>query len=140
MWLLLLLYYYFSYHCYHHCYYYQYYYYYCYLIPKQLGSDNISFSFFNIWNLFCLRDHNENKAFSLFCVIPAKKIQFLFMIKNYYALYFIVCLLFLTLFNIFNITIIFVKWALYFFTNFGEIELTSLLTWCKYPFPFWHLF
>ena len=43
---------------------------------------NFSFSFFFLyfWNLFYLRDHNENKAFCLFCVTPAKKTQFLFII------------------------------------------------------------
>ena len=35
--------------------------------------------------LFCFRDYNENKTFSLSCVILRKKTQFLFIVDNCYT-------------------------------------------------------
>ena len=60
----------------------------------KLGFNNSLLVFFcfvfvlYFWNLLCLRDHNENKAFCLFYVIPAKKTQFAFVINNCYAFFF----------------------------------------------------
>ena len=48
------------------------------IIATIIGSNNIFFFFLYFWKLLYLRDHNENKAFCLFCVTPAKKTQFLF--------------------------------------------------------------
>ena len=61
----------------------------------KLGSNNISFSFFNFWNLLCSRDFNENKAFCLSCAIPAKKTQILFIINNCHVVLFCFVLFFL---------------------------------------------
>ena len=72
-------------------------------------------SFFNFWDLFCLRDHNENKYFCLSCVIPEKNTQFSFIINICYVLFFSF-FFFLNISistNIFNISIIFLTFSLY---------------------------
>ena len=101
----------------------------------KLGSNNIFFSFFALyfWTLFCLRDHSENKAFCLFCVISAKKTRYTFIISKCYALFLFCgvffCFFFFSNFNtdIFNVSIIFITLLLYSFCLFWQNK-TYLIT------------
>ena len=57
------------------------------LIFDKKSSTSNCFFFFVVflyfWKLFYLRDHNENKAFCFFCVISAKKTQFIYIYNIY---------------------------------------------------------
>ena len=95
---------------------------------------SLPFLFLYFGNLFCLREHNENKTFCLFCVIPAKNTWFAFITSNCYALFFIFYFfLNISIFNttIFNISIIFLTLFSYSFYYFwrNKTYLLSGIVW-----------